>query len=269
MNWWEAVLLGLVQGITEWLPISSSGHLAITRQLLGLEPSTFYDLILHIGTLIVVLWVFRLRVSAIALALLTLPKDAGRMGWKQAASTPTRRLAWMVALASAPIAVGGFVFAARIEEAFASMRVVGVSLLFTGVILWSTRKLAGSLGESDITSRRALWIGVWQMMAVLPGISRSGSTIAAGMHAGLDRRTAADFGFLLAIPALVGATLFKALDADASAWMERELWIGFAASAVVGYATLRWLLAFIKARGLHPFAWYCWGVGAVVLASAL
>ncbi len=269
MNWWEAVLLGLVQGITEWLPISSSGHLAITRYLLGLEASTFYDLILHVGTLGVVLWVFRQRVAAFALALLTLPKDARQVGWKQAAGSPVRKLAWMVALASVPIAIGGFVFASRIEEAFAQLWVVGASLLFTGVILWSTRRLDGKLAEGDITPRRALWIGLWQMMALLPGISRSGSTIAAGMHAGLDRRTAADFGFLLAIPALVGATLFKALDADAAAWSDANLWIGFAASAVVGYATLRWLLEFIKARGLHPFAWYCWAAGLAVLASLI
>lgn len=268
MEWWEAVLLGLIQGTTEWLPISSSGHLQITRGLLGLEASTFYDLVLHVGTLFVVLWVYRMRVAEIAVALLTLPRDAAKTSWKQAASTPTRKLAWMVALASVPIAIGGFVFEARIEAAFASLRTVGFSLLATGVLLWSTRRLDGSDGEQSIDARRSLWIGVFQMFALLPGVSRSGSTIAAGMHIGLDRKAAADFAFLLAIPALVGATLFKASDATNGAWSEPALWIGFAVSTIVGYATLTWLLGYVKDKGLHPFAWYCWAVGAAVLVWA-
>lgn len=264
MKWWEAVVLGVIQGVTEWLPISSSGHLAIARAALDLAPSTFYDLILHVGTLAVVVWVYRMRISAIAVALWKTPRDVRHVGWKAGMwGDEDRRLAWLVAMASVPIGLAGYLFESWVEAAFASTRVVGFSLLATGTLLWSTRHLVGT--RTEVRVRDAWWVGSWQLFALLPGISRSGSTIAAGMHFGLGRRTAADFGFLLAIPALTGATLFKASGADATTWEEPTLWLGLAVSAVVGYLTLTRLIEFVTRRGLHPFAPYCWVLGLVVL----
>lgn len=269
LEWWEAVLLGFIQGTTEWLPISSSGHLALSRHALGLAPSTFYDLILHAGTLLVVLWVYRWRIVQILAALAATPADARQQGWKEALwGHPDRRLAWIVALGSVPIGVVGFLLEAQVEAAFASLRTVGLSLLATGVLLWSTRRLDPERITDSMGARDGLWVGVWQAFALLPGISRSGSTIAAGLHIGLSRRAAADFAFLLAIPALTGAMLFKATDAQA-AWGDPMLWLGFAISTVVGYLTLTALIGFVTRRGLHPFAWYCWGVGGGALAASL
>lgn len=269
MKWWEAVVLGIVQGTTEWLPISSSGHLAIAREALGLEASTFYDLMLHVGTLLVVMWVYRRRIAGIVVALVRTPRDVKLNGWKAGMwQEEDRRLAWLVALASIPIGLAGYFLEAWVEAAFTSLRVVGFSLLFTGTFLGSTRRLLPERSWRELGWRGALWIGAWQVLALLPGVSRSGTTIAAGMHVGLERRAAADFGFLLAIPALVGATLFKASDASEAAWAQPSLWVGLVVSGVVGYLTLTTLIGFVARRGLHPFAPYCWVVGVGVLGYA-
>ncbi len=267
MKWWEAIVLGIVQGTTEWLPISSSGHLAISRALLGVGPDTFEDLMLHVGTLAVVLWIYRRRVAELIVSFVRWPVDARTSSWSATFDADRRVAVWLV-VGSVPIALGGFLFADRIEAAFESLRAVGFALVATGVLLWTTRKLEGHRVTGEMHVRDALFIGLFQMFAVLPGVSRSGSTIAAGMHMGLDRKAAADFAFLLAIPALVGATLFKATDVETAAWGDLTMWLGVAVSTIVGYATLTWLIGFVKHRGLHPFAWYCWAVGLATLAWA-
>jgi undecaprenyl-diphosphatase len=261
MEWWEAIILGIVQGVTEWLPVSSSGHLAISRHVLGLEASTFYDLILHVGTLLVVVWIFRNKIGRLIWQVLRLPSDASKTSFTHALREPDRGMALFVVIGSIPIALGGFIFAAKVEAAFESLRLVAASLIMTGLLLWSTKKLDGQ--RSDLVAKDAWFVGLFQMFALLPGVSRSGTTISAGLHMGLDRETAADFAFLLAIPALVGAVLFKGLSAEAGDWGSSTLWLGVLVSAVVGYATLSWLLAYVKERGVAGFAWYCWAIGAV------
>lgn len=247
--WLEAALLGLVQGLTEWLPVSSSGHLQLTRALVGATPSTWYDLLLHVGTLFVVLWAYRRRIPVLVRA--AFDRDA-----------PEHRFAWGLVVGSVPIAVVGFAFQDLIEVAFTSLWAVGAALVFTGAFLASTRGLEG---RCDVTPPRAWTIGLWQALALLPGISRSGAAIAGGLHAGLDRETAADFAFLLAVPALVGATLFKALDLGDEAVVTAPMVLGIAVSLVVGYATLQWLRGVVARRGVHAFAPYCVAVGGLTL----
>ncbi|MGB1586998.1 MAG: undecaprenyl-diphosphate phosphatase [Thermoplasmatota archaeon] len=248
LTYWEAILLGLIQGLTEWLPVSSSGHLQIGRAVLGLEADTWYDLLLHVGTLVVIVVVFWRRILQL-------------VGAAFGPRSPEKRFAWGLVMGSVPIAVTGFLLADVVERAFEHLTAVGAALIFTAYFLHSTRDLDGS---PNLTPNRAWSIGLWQVLALLPGVSRSGATIAGGLHAGLDRETAADFGFLLAIPALVGATLFKATDA-AGAAVTGPMIVGILVSLATGYATLRWLRGFVGRRGVHAFAPYCLVLGLAVL----
>lgn len=252
MNWWEALVLGFVQGLTEWLPVSSSGHLQITRALTGTAPSTWYDLLLHLGTLAVVVWVYRSRLVDLARAAF----DRDHL---------QHRFAWGLAVGSIPIAAAGFLAKDVLDAAFANLWLVGLALLFTAYMLASTKGLDG---RSGVNGPRAWQIGLWQALALLPGLSRSGAAIAGGLHSGLDRETATDFAFLLAIPALLGATLLKAFDAGAPAF-SGPMVAGLLASLVTGYATLQWLRGIVARHGIHRFAPYCVaaGVFAMWLAS--
>lgn len=250
----EAALLGLIQGLTEWLPVSSSGHLQIGRALLGLEADTWYDLLLHVGTLAVIVAVYWRRIGQLVAAAFGPP-------------SAEKRFAWGLVIASIPVALSGFLLADLIEAAFENLVTVGAALLFTAYMLSTTKGLDG---KADVAPGRAWDIGLWQALALLPGISRSGATIAGGLHAGLDRETAADFGFLLALPALVGATVFKAagLGGDALA-ITAPMALGIVISFAVGYTTLRWLRGFVGRHGVHSFAPYCFVLGLVVLALAI
>lgn len=248
----EAVLLGFIQGLTEWLPVSSSGHLQVGRALLGLEADTWYDLLLHVGTLGVILLVYWRRILQLV---------AAAFG----PASNEKRFAWGLVLGSVPIAVTGFLLADLVESAFEHLPAVGAALLFTAYFLHSTKGLEG---KARIGPRSAWSIGLWQVLALLPGVSRSGATIAGGLHAGLDRETAADFGFLLAVPALVGATLFKATDV-ADPTLTGPMVVGILVSLVTGYVTLQWLRGFVARRGIHAFAPYCLVLGAAVLGLSI
>jgi undecaprenyl-diphosphatase len=226
----EAAALAALQGLTEFLPVSSSGHLVLARSLLGAGTGGItFEVVVHVGTLIAVLAVYARDLAAL---------------------------------------VGGLLLADRIEAAFDNPLLASVMLLATGAILYSTRSIPSRTTEIGLGPGRALLIGASQAVAILPGISRSGSTIAAGLHCGLGRRQAARFSFLLAIPAIAGAALLEVPKADfAVEWP--PLLTGLAVSAIVGYAALRLLLRFLDSGRIHLFAWYCWAAGAagVILAT--
>ncbi|MBN1918572.1 MAG: undecaprenyl-diphosphate phosphatase [Verrucomicrobia bacterium] len=247
----KAVLLGIIQGLTEFLPVSSSGHLVIFQDLFGFnEHSLMLDVFLHAGTLMPVFIVFRRDIAALF--------------------TTRRPWIWLIAAGTVPIVVVGALFYEPLTRAFASSRLVGALLLFNGAIL-----LAGSrLGRTGAT-RSAGWlhagaVGLAQAVAILPGISRSGSTISTGLATGLDREDAARFSFLLAIPAILLALahdLWKAFNGaepiGSGVW--GPIAAGTVAAAIVGYGALRLLLAVVRRRKLAPFGWYCLAVGAAVL----
>ena len=254
LTWWQAALLGLIQGLTEWIPVSSSGHLQLGRALLGLEASTWYDLLLHVGTLAVVVWVYRRRILGLTVA-----------AFGQA--SPERDFAWSLVLASVPIALAGYFGKDLVEAAFTDTAFVAAALLVTAYMLWTTKGLDG---RAPLGASKAWTVGLWQALALLPGVSRSGATIAGGLHAGLDRQTAADFAFLLAIPALTGATLFKALDVgDEALAIDGPMALGILISLVTGYVTLQWLRGVVARRGVHAFAPYCLVVGVAALVLAV
>jgi len=274
MNLPEAILLGIVQGLTEFLPISSSGHLVLFQRLFGLrEAELFFDIAVHVGTLVAVLAVFWRDVAAIAKALLQLcllipDREAIREKWR---TDPHVRLGLFVAVGSIPTAVLGLLFHRIAEELFASVSIVGWMLMVTGLLLWSTRRrnrdAAGS-GSRSPTVVLALIIGIVQGLAIIPGISRSGSTIGTAILLGLDRELAARFSFLLAIPAISGAALIGLKDFQNTPHSPLLFaLLGAIASCLVGYLALRYLIHLVRRGQLHYFAPYCWIVGIVAVVA--
>lgn len=264
MTFWQAVLLGIVQGLTEFLPVSSSGHLVILQNWLGIAEGTFrFDVVVHLGTLVAVLVALRQDWLPIVRDLL-----GGREGGEG------RKRFWHLVVATLPVAVVGLLFKDLIEPLFRSAAAAGLMLLVTGLILWFTDRQVDRSPKArtvaDIGTLDALWIGCGQALAVLPGLSRSGSTIGTGLLRGLDRESAARFAFLMAIPAIAGATVLELKDLIAGAAVETiPLVVGFLAALLSGYAAIALFLRFLRAGSLKGFALYTWIVGIVVTLLTL
>lgn len=258
----RAAILGLVQGLTEFLPVSSSGHLVLAQKLLGLqEPELLFDVAVHVGTLFAVLLVFRADIRAMLRGLWARDEEA-RKG---------RRLLLLVAAGSVPTAIIGLLFKDYFEALFASILAVGCALLITGFLLMATR-LASRAGRGleQTGWARAFAVGIAQGLAITPGISRSGATISAGLLLGLERELAARFSFVLSVPAILGALALQIRHLDAQAQVPlAPLLVGAAVAAASGYAALKLLLKLVKGGRLHWFAFYCWALGLLALAWAL
>ncbi|NMD41702.1 MAG: undecaprenyl-diphosphate phosphatase [Firmicutes bacterium] len=259
MGFLETVLLGVVQGLTEFLPVSSSGHLVIFQRLFGIEASgVTLEVLLHLGTLLAVVGVFwRDFVD-----LLKFPRDSFQ-----------RRFLLLLILGCIPTALIGFLLGDLVESVFHSLPLTGFALLVTGFIL----KLLTVLpeGRKDIATMRpadALWIGLLQGIAVIPGISRSGSTITAALWRGLDRATAVRYSFMLAAPVIFGAALLELKDLFTGG-IEGALLLsysaGAAAACITGILAIKFFIRLLQQRKFHYFAYYCWILGAVVLIAAL
>jgi undecaprenyl-diphosphatase len=267
----EALVLGVVQGATEYLPVSSSGHLVIAQHLLGFtEPALLFDIVLHLGTLVAVVWYYRhdlqglVRHSLLGLRELL----AGGSATVVQAKYPCSRLAVLIVIGTIPTAVIGLTFEEAFESLFVSVRATGTMLMVTGLILVSSR-LAPSDGRGIGQMRvlDALLIGLAQGLAITPGISRSGATIATALLLGIERETAARYSFLLSIPSIVGALLLELGDSGSDVAFP-SLGVGFLAALVTGYACLTLLVYLVKRGRLAWFAPYCIALGllAVVLA---
>ena len=267
----KAIVLGLVQGATEFIPVSSSGHLVIVPWLLGWDHSTLlFDAVVHWGTLVAIILIFWRDFWAMFVA-------AIQSIVQRSLADSHARLAWFVVLGSVPAAVIGFLFEDRVESLFSSASApltAGASLLVTAILLSGselmTARLQGNKEVPEITLVDALCIGCAQVIALLPGVSRSGSTIAAGLTRGLTREAAARFSFLLGAPIFFGAGLLqlvKALSEDAGnvAAQTPALVVGFLVSAVIGFIAIRFLLAYLRDHSLYAFSIYCFVAGLVVI----
>lgn len=248
MTIFEAILLGTLQGITEFLPISSSGHLVIGQKILGISiAGNVFEVVVHLGTLGSVLIIFWPDILQLI---------------KSLKSETTQKYIFTIVLGTLPAVIVGFLFKDVISEAFENIRVVAVALMITGIILLSTKFVKTKL--KDISISNGLLIGIAQAIAIVPGISRSGITIGLGMYLGIAPEKAAKFSFLLAIPAIAGAGFLTGLDIIDSSeptipWS--VLIVGFLSSLLVGWISLKWLLGLIKSGKFHWFGVYCLLVG--------
>lgn len=274
MNLIEALALGIIQGLTEFLPVSSSGHLVLFQHLFGLEePELLFDICLHVGTLTAVVIVFYRDILEILTAILQIPARMKRSGGfvPLLRQDPAVRMALLIVVGSIPTAVIGLLFKEIADRLFGSLIIVGGMLWITGTLLWLTRSIR-SQGRpvARTTLKDALIIGLVQGLAILPGISRSGSTIAAALFLGVDRTLAGRYSFLLSIPAIVGA-LALGLDTPElhTAIPVTTIISGSILAAVVGWLALVLLLRVVDRGQLHRFAPYCWLAGTVTLALAL
>ena len=256
----QGMLLGLLQGLTEFLPVSSSGHLALAEHFFGIEsPGVTFEVFVHFGTAMAVVLFFRGRIASILVAL---ARCAARLQHDAA----DVRLALHLLLATVPAAAVGYFLAPRVEKAFTSPMLVSVLLMVTGFILWFSGKLFPGTKVRG-TWLDALVIGVAQALAILPGISRSGSTVTAGLAVGLERRAAAEFAFLLSVPVIFGAAAVHLGDAlEAGASSGPALAFGTLAAFLSALPAIALLLRAVTAGKLSNFAYYCWVAGAASLA---
>ncbi len=259
------LVLALLQGLTEYLPVSSSAHLVFGKEFLPggeqLSANASLEVLLHVGTLLAVLLYYRQRIGRLLLGLF------GR-GHEVAAQ---RRLLGLLVLATLPAVGAGLLLSAHLDPLFGSPYPAAVSLLVTGLILWRSKGMGNQgLEVENLTAKTALLIGVVQACAIMPGISRSGSTIVAGMALGLSGEAAAAFSFLMSIPAVAGAAVLKLPELqETEALPFSSLACAVGVSFVVGWLALG-LLVWITRRGrLHMFAPYCWLLGGLALLSAL
>jgi undecaprenyl-diphosphatase len=256
----KAIILGVVQGLTEWLPISSTGHLRLFEKVLSFNVPILFDVILHVGTLVVILTFFRKEIWEILLALtrLDLKTEHGKI-------IPS------IIVGTIPTALIGIIFGSRIESTLQSILPIAAAFIACGLMLYSAK--TGKEKTENIRYSAALIIGVAQGVAIIPGISRSGATITAALLLGINREKAFKFSFLLSIPAILGAlglTVYKKFgELTASGLGLAEVLAGTFAATLVGYFALKLLWKVLLERKFHLFALYCWLLGATLIALVL
>ncbi len=265
MSNFEAIVLGLVQGLTEFLPISSSGHLRIVPALLGWpDPGAGFTAVIQLGTMAAVLIYFRADLWRIAVA------------WVRELRIPFRQrsheanLGWFIVLGTIPISIFGFVFKDQIESGARSLYLIGSALiLFSFVMMLAERVGTRQRALAEMNGRDGLFVGMAQALALIPGVSRSGATISAGLFRGFDRVAAARYSFLLSVPAVVLSGLFelRKVGEDGSASVEATA-IATLVAFVTGYAAIAWLLRYLGTHTLKIFVVYRIALGALVLALA-
>jgi undecaprenyl-diphosphatase len=266
----QAIILGIVQGLTEFLPISSSAHLVLVPFFLGwkipVDQEFPFDVLVQLGTLLAVIIYFRKDLWAIIVAFIQ-----GLVRRKPFAEFDSR-MGWYLILATIPASIIGLLIKDQVEAAFNSPAATGVFLFVTAFFLL----LAEQVGKRSrpletLTWVDALWVGIWQIISLFPGVSRSGSTIAGGMTRNLTRPAAARFSFLMSVPVMLAAGLLTTLDLlkvpNLSSFLP-VMAIGFITAAIVGYISIRWLLSFLVSHSLRWFAVYCILIGAITLIVA-
>ena len=243
----EAIFLGLVQGLTEWLPISSSGHLVIVQQLLEIDVPLSFDVMLHFGTLLAVFVFFWKDILKIL-------KSLFKLDFK----SQDGKLGLYIIVGNVPIAVAGYFFHDVFEALFSNLTVVAVALIVTGILLFLTKY---SRGRRKLNVFDCILVGIAQAFALIPGISRSGSTISTGLFRGLDKESVFKFSFLLAVPAVIGGNL---LELNQGLEVGLEMVVGTLIAAIVGYLSLKFLFRTLQKGKFYWFSVYCWVVGVVL-----
>ena len=271
MSTLEAIVLGIVQGLTEFLPISSSGHVLIVPALAGWpDPGAAFSAVIQLGTMAAVLIYFRQDLWRMLKAFLH-SLVGERTLWRT--SDVDARVGWFIVLGTIPIGVFGLVFKDQIETAVRSVELVCVvMILFSFVLLAADRVGSRTRGVDSLTLRDGIIIGFFQVLALVPGVSRSGSTISGGLFMGLDREAATRYSFLLSVPAVVLSGLFELRKVGESGANDPSLWATAVATVfafIFGYAAIAFLLRYVRSHNFNIFIVYRLVVGSVVLALAL
>ncbi len=249
----KAAFIGIIQGLTEFLPVSSSGHLVIVQKVLHFsEPPVLFDITLHLATALAVVAVYYKEIWELIIALFKGRILVTKQGYRLSSKKFHYSLVLIIALI--PAAIVGYLFNDYITKAFSNLLVVAVGLFATTVILFLSRRFEN--GKGEINFKNGTIIGIAQAFAIIPGISRSGSTIFAAMASGVSGKKAADFSFLLAVPIIIGAFLFE-LKGIANSHVSMTILVtGFVTSFIAGYFSIKLLLNFIRKGKFHNFAYY-------------
>ena len=273
MNIFQAIILGIVQGLTEFLPVSSSGHLVLFQHLFGLtEAELLFDVILHLGTLVAVFIFFRKDIYAIIVSVIRYCHKALTIGsFPPASEDPDLKLALLIIIGSIPTAIIGLLFHKIADQLFSSVLIAGSMLIVTGIILFFTRFVKSSTKDVSLFSvKDSLIIGISQGLAIMPGLSRSGTTMATGLFLGLNHVTAARYSFLLSIPAILGASLLSFGDLAGNTHIPLTAYLaGALISCITGYFALKFLFYIVKKGQLHFFSPYCLIIGIISLITGL
>jgi undecaprenyl-diphosphatase len=259
MTFLEAIALGLVQGLTEFFPVSSSGHLVLAEALLAVNPpGVGFEVLVHLATLLSVITLYRRRLAALV------------AGAVRGESDSLRYVA-MLALATVPAGLVGVIFSGAVSSLFDRPLLAAVSLLVTGAVVYATRWLVGRGDRRDPGWAGSLAVGAAQAVALLPGMSRSGFTVAAALRQGMGREAAAEFSFLLSIPAILGASLLQVPQVmSAGPALDVPQMVGAALSAfAAGVVAIVLFLRWLRRGSFHRFAYYCWAVGGGYILYAM
>jgi undecaprenyl-diphosphatase len=265
------IIIGVVQGLTEFLPVSSSAHLVFMHELTGFAPNLAFDTVLHMGTLIAILMYFWNDIiqmlRAFFSSIIDIPRGQFKKGIKE---DQYKKLAWFIIIGSIPAGLAGVFFKDFFESLFSDITFIALFLIVTGFLLWGSEKVSQRIPNKtdlkEMTVKNSLIMGTAQAFAIAPGISRSGATISAGLFLGLERELAARFSFLLSIPAILGAALVQIKDISYGIDVNTgAFFAGFVAAAISGYLAIKLMLKLIKERNLLIFAYYCWIIGGMVL----
>lgn len=275
MSYFEAVILGLVQGLAEFLPISSSGHLALLQQAFGVSEDKvlLFAVLLHVGTLISVFIIYWKDIWALIVELCLTIKDLCTGKGLRLAERPVRKLGVMIIVATIPTAVIGLVFSDFFDSLYTSVIPIGVGLIITGFLLVLAEKMGeGNRGIQQMNFRNAIFIGLVQGVAICPGISRSGSTLFGSLICNLDRKFAVKFVFLISIPSILGSAVLEtpaAIEAGVTAAELGPILVGMLVAAVSGLVAIKTMIKIVSDKKLSYFSYYVWVLGVIVVLYGL
>jgi len=269
----QAIILGIVQGLAEFLPIASAGQVVLVTHILGVtfpteSGSLAFNVLLHIGTLTAVVGFFWKEVIQIIKSFISSILDLFRGQFTNNLKDDTyKRLSWLLIIGTIPVGISGALFTKRFEFFYNSVPAVSIFLIINGIILWSAEHVKrGNKKIKGISFKNALVIGIFESLALFPGISRSGSSISAGLFSGVDRVCAARFAFLLAIPAITGAIIVEFKDIGAlTETNTASIVAAYIAVVIFGFLSIGLLLRIINGTSLRIFSVYCWIVGGLAL----
>lgn len=271
LTYLQAIILGAVQGAAEFLPISSSGHLALIQHFFGISGDNVlpFTVLLHVGTLISVFIIYWNDIVALVIELVWLLRDLFTGKGLQLRHNPTRRMLLMILVATIPTGIIGLMFHHTFESFYSSITVIGIGLIVTGFILLLAERMGrGRKNASNMLWRNAIFIGVMQGIAITPGISRSGATLFGGLVTGLERKFAVKFAFLISIPSILGSVVVE-IPKAASAGMYNlsagPVIVGVIVAAVAGLIAIRTMIRVVSRKKLIGFSYYVWILGAFVV----